>query len=102
MHACHLSKKNATWSAWTCRALLNKFRGPKLCFLSSWTYMTQAYKFDGRRCIWRGASPRWTFQVSKTGLVLADGRGVNGFANLRGQISGFLVDGPIWYSCASS
>jgi hypothetical protein len=49
-----------------------------------------------------GPNPWWTCHVSKTGLVLADGPGVNGFVSLRGHISSFLVDGPIWHSCASS
>ena len=40
--------------------------------------------------------------VSKTGLVLAFGPGVNGFASLKGRIPGLVVDGPIWHICASS
>jgi hypothetical protein len=49
-----------------------------------------------------GPSPRWTCHVGKTGLVLANGPGVNGFASLRGQIPSFVVDGPIWHNRASS
>ena len=40
--------------------------------------------------------------VSKTELVFSFRPGVNGFASLRGQIPGLVVDGPIWHSCASS
>ena len=33
---------------------------------------------------------------------LTFGPEVNGFTSLRSQIPGFVVDGPIWHSCASS
>jgi len=33
---------------------------------------------------------------------LAFGLEVNGFTNIRSQIPGFVVDGPIWHNCASS
>jgi hypothetical protein len=40
--------------------------------------------------------------TSKNRTGFAFGPSVNGIASLRGHIPGFVVDGPIWYSCASS
>ena len=52
---CHTSmprqQKMCTWLVWACGAPLNKFSDPEMHFPSSWTYVTHAYKFEGRWCI---------------------------------------------------
>jgi hypothetical protein len=52
---CHASTAhqqiNVRMAAWTCCAPLNKFRDSEIHFQSSWTYVTHAYKFEGRWCI---------------------------------------------------
>ena len=53
---CHTSmprqQKMCTWLVWACGAPLNKFSDLEMHFSSSWTYVTHAYKFEGRWCIY--------------------------------------------------
>ena len=45
---CPRQQKMSTWLVWACGAPLNKFSDPEMHFPSSWTYVTHAYKFEGR------------------------------------------------------